>query len=260
MPSDTPSQWYHLGTHERATVVAAVRSHRTPYPPPSDHPSRPSSDVVRARHRELLEKGPTDYSTSRKQALVRDGYRCMVTRTLGDDFSELWSTSDGSTQPLKCCHILPEVLGSHNAKDEHTIASAWTMLHRFGYGALLDKLSGANIHRLENIMTLTMVLKKRFDTMLIWFEPIGNEVNCYRVGVGPPHTHQSFGLPHTVQFTTEENLSLPDPELLHIHAACSRIAHMSGAAEYTTRYCVIWTTSECLRKMVLVLQNSSCIP
>ena len=37
-----------------------------------------------------------------------------------------------------------------------------------------------------------------------------------------------------VKFTTEdpENLPLPSPEYLKIHAACAKIAHMSGAGEY----------------------------
>ena len=37
-----------------------------------------------------------------------------------------------------------------------------------------------------------------------------------------------------VKFATEdpENLPLPSPEYLKIHAACAKIAHMSGAGEY----------------------------
>lgn len=40
-----------------------------------------------------------------------------------------------------------------------------------------------------------------------------------------------------VTFSTPdpERLPLPDPRYLALHAACARVAHMSGAAEYIDR-------------------------
>ena len=32
-------------------------------------------------------------------------------------------------------------------------------------------------------------------------------------------------------FQTDEDLALPNPDYLRIHAACCRVAHLSGAAE-----------------------------
>jgi hypothetical protein len=32
--------------------------------------------------------------------------------------------------------------------------------------------------------------------------------------------------------TTNPNLPVPDPELLALHAACAKVAHLSGAATY----------------------------
>ena len=40
------------------------------------------------------------------------------------------------------------------------------------------------------------------------------------------------GLPETVTFTTQDNAPLPDPHFLALHAACAKVAHLSGAGEY----------------------------
>jgi hypothetical protein len=40
-------------------------------------------------------------------------------------------------------------------------------------------------------------------------------------------------LPQTVTFTsTAAHLALPDPRYLALHAACARVAHLSGAGEH----------------------------
>jgi hypothetical protein len=38
-------------------------------------------------------------------------------------------------------------------------------------------------------------------------------------------------VPRYVNFTTTTNYPLPNPEYLKIHAACARVAHLSGAGE-----------------------------
>ena len=40
------------------------------------------------------------------------------------------------------------------------------------------------------------------------------------------------GLPETVTFTTQDNAPLPDPRFLALHAACAKVAHLSGEGEY----------------------------
>ena len=40
-------------------------------------------------------------------------------------------------------------------------------------------------------------------------------------------------LPEIVEFaTTDNNLQLPNPKFLALHATCCRVAHLSGASEY----------------------------
>ena len=37
---------------------------------------------------------------------------------------------------------------------------------------------------------------------------------------------------NTITFQTETDIPLPDPDYLRIHAACCRVAHLSGATGY----------------------------
>jgi len=43
------------------------------------------------------------------------------------------------------------------------------MMKRFGYDSLLDELNGAQVHRLENVMTLDPSVHAMFDQLEIWF-------------------------------------------------------------------------------------------
>lgn len=61
------------------------------------------------------------------------------------------------------------------------------------------------------------------------------QAHCYRITVAPSLAplRQNMGLPEEVQFVSHhDDLPLPSPRYLEIHAACCRIAHLSGAAEY----------------------------
>jgi hypothetical protein len=55
-------------------------------------------------------------------------------------------------------------------------------------------------------------------------------VNCYRVET----LDDTIKLPKKVTFTSSDptNLPVPSPELLALHAACAKVAHLSGASEH----------------------------
>lgn len=61
-----------------------------------------------------------------------------------------------------------------------------------------------------------------------------SEPNCYKVILrGDMHPFILGYPPSTVTFTsTDANLPLPSPLYLSIHAACAKIAYLSGATEY----------------------------
>ena len=50
------------------------------------------------------------------------------------------------------------------------------MLNRFGYTTIEQELAGANIHRLENVLTLAHPLHTAFDHLYLWFDAVPNEV------------------------------------------------------------------------------------
>ena len=51
-------------------------------------------------------------------------------------------------------------------------ASVWTILSCFGYEDIPEKLIGAGIHRLDNIMTLDASIHSYFDKLQLWFEAV----------------------------------------------------------------------------------------
>jgi hypothetical protein len=54
---------------------------------------------------------------------------------------------------------------------QHQYASSvWAVMERFGQVLGVDELNGADIHRMENIMTMDMTLHTLFDALGIWLE------------------------------------------------------------------------------------------
>ena len=49
-------------------------------------------------------------------------------------------------------------------------ASVWAVMERFGQVLGVDELNGADIHRMENVMTMDMTLHTLFDALGIWLE------------------------------------------------------------------------------------------
>ena len=126
------------------------------------------------------------------------------------------------------------------------------------------ELEGAATHRLSNILTLRFDVHDMMDNLDLWLEPVPHEVcscghsgsrpyahfcaqdeNTYYVRTYPPEALRHItSLNQRVRFAVrdidlpgfarplEEYLSLPDRRYLEIHAACCKVAHMSGAADY----------------------------
>jgi len=94
-----------------------------------------------------------------------------------------------------------------------------------------DELNGIKIHRLSNILTMANLLHTSFDQLDLWLEAVPGQPNTYLVRAA--HDILSRELPISVTFQSQHpDLELPDPRYLEMHAACCRVAHMSGAAGY----------------------------
>ncbi|KAJ8588954.1 hypothetical protein M405DRAFT_792280 [Rhizopogon salebrosus TDB-379] len=229
--------------------IRLFKSAKGPTPSPSLHPSRPSFDDDQEALKYGLVEAPKDQSTAKKHALIRDDYRCIVTGNT--DFhseeniphiAERFLHERVPTVYTQAAHIFPVSTNKRIATDEERhpntdyAATAWAVADRFGGVKVTEELNGAKIHHLGNVMTMQVDVHMKFDSLTIWFE----ETVC----CGTPNKYNIcgrreaslVGLPPTVTFTTTDpRLPLPDPRYLRVHAACARVAHLSGAGECIDR-------------------------
>ncbi|KAI6047026.1 hypothetical protein EDC04DRAFT_3052536 [Pisolithus marmoratus] len=184
---------------------------------------------------------PTNHDTAKKHALIRDGFKCVVTKMYDGTAtwrqSELRRVIEGGEVPTletRCTHILPqsivENITSDSSKSSYTTA-VWKALNSFGDPSLRKLLDGTNIHRIQNVMTMDPTVDGRFNTLKIWFVPTG-ETNSYRL-----EAIDEFwltGRPRYVTFSTPNanRYPLPSATYLAIHATCAKVAHLSGTREY----------------------------
>ena len=121
-------------------------------------------------------------------------------------------------------------------------------MERFGQRGFMDVLDGPKIHRLANIMTLDHFLHVHFDRLELWLEAddVCQDKTCgytddLKLLQNQNHTYRICSnddliirdLPSTVTFiSSDDKFDLPDPRYIKMHAACCRVAHMSGAAGY----------------------------
>ncbi|KAG8993842.1 hypothetical protein FRB90_000587 [Tulasnella sp. 427] len=114
-------------------------------------------------------------------------------------------------------------------------ATTWTVVERFGtVGANAELLNDPDIHRVENVLTMSGSARQAFDTLEFWFEAT-DAPNTYNIR----KTHEMHNgpiyppLPPQVTLSsTDPSIPLPNPNYLSIHAACAKVAHLSGAREY----------------------------
>ncbi len=126
--------------------------------------------------------------------------------------------------------------------------SVWAVLKRFGGVDVVEELNGNQVHRLGNILTLSVNLHYFFDTLHLWLEAtvsgiasirpqsyllISQDIiNQYEVCTTDPAVLDD-NLPRLATFTsTHPDLHLPDPRYLKWHAACCKVANLSGVGAY----------------------------
>ncbi|KAI0054413.1 hypothetical protein BV25DRAFT_1895666 [Artomyces pyxidatus] len=213
------------------------RKQRGQTPVPSHDSSRPSYDARRQdieadMQRDMQKyKSPDDHSQAKISALLRDDFRCIVTRKR--ELSH-WQPGGPAACLTRCCHIFAESTNQQftDANKLHNTTSIWTVLEMFGYESILDELAGAKVHCLQNILTMDITIHHLFDSMEFWFEAT-DIPHQYDVVSAREVTFGGLGVPHSVKFcSSHTDLPLPDPTYLRIHASCCRVAHTSGAVAY----------------------------
>ncbi|KAH9912218.1 uncharacterized protein B0H18DRAFT_917894 [Fomitopsis serialis] len=230
---------YDLGETYVKHLIYPFRKPRGRTPVSSDHPSPPSLGKPNEEAVAGLHPHPQNHLDAKHVALVRDNYRCMLTRKVDNRcyrkrlIALRWP--DEPIGPTQCSHIFPDSLGNIEVGESENkgcdVTTVWTMLKRCGYEDVCNELKAdtkeTNLHRLENILTLEPSTRHYFDNMWLWLEGVPEKANHYRVILAPGYTHKSVGVPETVQFVAhgDRDLPLPSPRYLSIHAACCRIAH-----------------------------------
>ncbi|KAF5359877.1 hypothetical protein D9756_003616 [Leucocoprinus leucothites] len=236
-----------LGLRYRNYLLRVFRSNTGGRPTPSRHVSRPSFDVVKERILEELGKAPQTKKSVRKQALLRDGYRCAITGVYDVqsciDIDEIEAVADrgGSiTLETEVAHIFSE---SAQDGDKEYAATVLAMLEMFGLGEKAKSLYGGQVNSLHNVITMEHNLHAAFDSFNLWLEPVAEHENTYKVCWNPRRLKRfSLPIPSRITFSVDpaaaaaaeavnKELMLPDRSLIAIRAACARVANLSGAAE-----------------------------
>ncbi|KAJ7805948.1 hypothetical protein B0H14DRAFT_3882618 [Mycena olivaceomarginata] len=250
---------YDLGRIYRDHFIRAFRTTTTQYSPPSNHPSRPSMDNLVDLLMDTIEGSGKDHRSARTAALLRDGYRCMLTQNY-DEASckkhpvvrKLAEAAHAGSAVINTCHIFNETViqniepnqtSTDDPKRQHASA-AIGILRMFGLDDLTDRLttvgkpaSASGVHILVNIISLNPILHAHFDALDLFLEPTADgEADKYDVH-GIPGQVKFVSLPHAAGLDPNgTKFPLPDPRLLALHAVCARVAHMSGAAEVLDKF------------------------
>ncbi|KZV97852.1 hypothetical protein EXIGLDRAFT_764054 [Exidia glandulosa HHB12029] len=196
-----------------------------------------------------LEGSTLDCRKLKARALVRDGFRCVVTRDVDRSAEKVVGDSEDGFERTECCHIL----------SQSTAQGIQAVLKALGINAAMcDKLvepNGTGVDCLENVLTLTESCRKRFDNLKLALEPCGpnevcpvssieSEVDTYQYAIrlyqheGPRWRALQDKFITFAAAAGDDGLPLPlpDPQLLAIHAACARVGHISGAVEFFEKW------------------------
>ncbi|KAI0312630.1 hypothetical protein OF83DRAFT_1145133, partial [Amylostereum chailletii] len=134
-------------------------------------------------------------------------------------------------------HVMPEStcfdVETSKSPERDYAAAVFAVLSRFGYD--VGRLKGDKIHLLYNVMTFQSDVHDCFNRLELWFERT-DIPNCYNIKTVMPGLltpEQATGV--TLTTPDPAHLPLPDPNLLALHAACAKVAHLSGAGEHVDR-------------------------
>ncbi|OAA60259.1 hypothetical protein SPI_05383 [Niveomyces insectorum RCEF 264] len=239
----------YLMDHFFLPLTASTR--KTPQPSPAIH-----SAVLRAQaatDSQAYIGTEERLSTLRAECLVRDRYRCVVSRKFSDpeytqreerhgseardDDGVLFSDQHNlELDALEVAHILPHSLMKARTGSEIDASRQATLsiLNMFDRG-VVDLINGIDIDRPRNALTLAHLIHGHFGAFRIYFEAVPDQYNTYRIGSFLTARHNRLlNLPvtRTLYVTEDRTIDPPSPRLLAVHRAIAHILHLSGAGEY----------------------------
>ncbi|KAJ6575155.1 hypothetical protein B0H19DRAFT_1254755 [Mycena capillaripes] len=222
-----------------------------------DQSPRFSFEIAADSHYETLVPPRKTQQALKDKIMHRDRRRCVFTAK-GDRPSLLENHPDVADIPdpqrserLQVAHIISQSLTTgisgltDTAKTKlEWASSASAILDRFAGIEIRSLLGDLDLHTPINAIMLTFAPHDMFDDLGIWLEPAqdaqGNDIlHTYDIIDSAPWRHQdllsrvTFNQTNTFKGKTVEP---PSPVLLALHAACARIAHLSGAADILERF------------------------
>ncbi|KAJ8503147.1 hypothetical protein ONZ45_g11116 [Pleurotus djamor] len=130
-----------------------------------------------------------------------------------------------------CAFIIPKAtIGSLDPSLDATSAFDYPQIVKEIMRTFIQDATGTeamDVNSLQNIMTLQYDPYHLFNSLDLWFEQT-SEANVYHIET--TQTFLAYRQPK-VRLTTTTTLPLPSPTLLALHAACAKVAHLSGAAQ-----------------------------
>ncbi|EDR01335.1 uncharacterized protein LACBIDRAFT_312174 [Laccaria bicolor S238N-H82] len=150
------------------------------------------------------------------------------------ELETLVSSGSGSCQPVAPTRVV--YISDPCTNQEIHPDSYWDVLRTFGYEDLAATLRGKLVNRLQNVLTLDLNFAAELEQFNVWFVATAVE-NQYKLEAAGPYRLRQY--PEYVTFTTPDQgqYPIPDPTYLRIHAACSNIAYLSGAANAIDDLC-----------------------
>ncbi|PLN85185.1 hypothetical protein BDW42DRAFT_11160 [Aspergillus taichungensis] len=215
-----------------------------------------SLESSRASRFEALER----FSPLHRDCLVRDRYRCVITRVLDAGEADERLNEYGATCPdddgapssweseamdyLEVAHIIPHCSMSFANGDGGPTPMTHKILKMFN-PTVIPLISGPDINRPMNALTLTSLARRLFSEFTIVFEPIGP--HTYKVDFVDsywPRVFRALELPviRMLDLSPDRNIEPPSADLLKIHAVIARILHLSGADQLIER--LLWELKE----------------
>ncbi|KAM3548064.1 hypothetical protein ARSEF4850_009639 [Beauveria asiatica] len=214
---------------------------RTPQPTPHYR-----SATLRSSSRDFIGT-PERLSTLRGDCLIRDRYRCVISRAFdmskareqnnpgGQIFDDKGDPiTDGNIDWLEVAHILPHSLlhvGSESEELSESRKTALEILNMFD-SDVVHLINGVEVDRPHNAITLTLSLHRAFGNFDLYFTPITDHPHTYEIKTFRGIGYTMLPVTRTLYLAADHQIDPPLPRLLALHRAIGQILHLSGAGEY----------------------------
>ncbi|PGH03459.1 hypothetical protein GX51_04033 [Blastomyces parvus] len=195
-------------------------------------------------------------SVLRRDCLMRDHHRCVVTRQF--DLTEAIERADRDPEPkddddrplagpltrLEVAHIIPHSIMSSKTTDGEPELSAsrktaLSILKMFDPG-VIHLIEGSNIDHPSNAISLAADLHTCFGLFKLTFEAVDSTTSTdhtYTISSSNALVRNSYNLPVTRSLLLSPNHTIDPPsvKLLALHRAIARILELSAAGTYIDR-------------------------